>query len=107
VAEPGAALDGVANRGALARGSTVGRYFLTRSARAAWVWSVPVTTRSSLSSLETLAAVYLDQGRPERAIAPLERALAIDDRQPPTLARQSAKARQLLARARAAARRDG
>jgi tetratricopeptide (TPR) repeat protein/predicted Ser/Thr protein kinase len=52
-----------------------------------------------LEPLETVGGVYLDQGRPALAIPPLERALKIYDRQPPTLARWSSSARFELARA--------
>jgi eukaryotic-like serine/threonine-protein kinase len=52
-----------------------------------------------LDPLETVGGVYLDQGRPALAIPPLERAVKIYDRQPPTLARWSSVARFELAQA--------
>ncbi len=52
-----------------------------------------------LLPLETIGAVYLDQGRPDLAVSPLERAAAIYERQPPAFLRWSAETHFLLARA--------
>jgi tetratricopeptide (TPR) repeat protein/predicted Ser/Thr protein kinase len=52
-----------------------------------------------LLPLETLGALYLDQGRPDLAVPPLERAAGIYERQPPVFLRWSAETRFLLARA--------
>jgi tetratricopeptide (TPR) repeat protein/predicted Ser/Thr protein kinase len=52
-----------------------------------------------LLPLETVGALYLDEGRPGLAIPPLERAAAIYERQPPAFLRWSAEIRFLLARA--------
>ena len=59
-----------------------------------------------LFPLQTIGALYLDQGRPDLAISPLERAAGIYERQPPAFLRWSAETRFLLARALWEADRD-
>ncbi len=59
-----------------------------------------------LLPLQTLGALYLDQGRPDLAVSPLERAAGIYERQPPAFLRWSAETRFLLARALWEADRD-
>jgi tetratricopeptide (TPR) repeat protein len=59
-----------------------------------------------LLPLQTVGALYLDQGRPDLAVSPLERAVGIYERQPPAFLRWSAETRFLLARALWEANRD-
>jgi tetratricopeptide (TPR) repeat protein len=59
-----------------------------------------------LLPLQTVGALYLDQGRPDLAIPPLERAAGLYERQPPAFLRWSAETRFLLARALWEADRD-